>query len=178
MDVGGPVGTGDELHQEGRLVARATRRVEEDLLRCRSQEGRCRPVDHFWPRDAPEMSVAVLGEQREAEPAEPFEPYRAELGEAGDRGRTEVVFGNRGRHVAGLSLHRFLAHLGEMAGLVDHPALLAAHAERAGLAGVARAQPAIEWHDATRLAPLAEHVTDRGETTPAANPQPSHGRRG
>jgi len=32
--------------------------------------------------------------------------------------------------------------------------------------------------DATRLAPLAEHVADRGETTPAANPQPSHGRRG
>ena len=52
-----------------------------------------------------------------------------------DRRGREPPLGNGTGHVAGLRLHRLLADLREVAGLVHHPALLAAHAERARLAG-------------------------------------------
>src|SRR5207245_4528549 len=86
----------------------------------------------------------------------------------------EVPPRDRRGHVARLRLHRLLAHLGETARLVRHPALLPAHAERARLAGVARAEPAVEAEETARLAALAQHVGNGREAAARSDPRTRH----
>ena len=104
------------------------------------------------------MRVAGAGEQRKSETAESLELARPELLETRERRRPEEVLGDRPGHVARLRLHGFLADLGKVTGLVGHATLLAAHADRARLAGIARAEPTVEADDASRLAALPEDV--------------------
>src|SRR5205823_14627819 len=100
---------------------------------------------------------------------------RAEPRYVGEVCLAEVPRRERRDHVTRLRLRRVLAHLGEVSRLVHHPALLPAHAERARLAGVARAEPAVEAEEAARLAALAQHVGDGGEAAPRSDPRTRHG---
>ena len=174
VDVGRSPGARHHLHEERRLVARPSGGVEERLRgRCRA-EARRRAVERLAPRDAPEMRVAGAGEQRKPETAETLELARPELLEAHERRRPEDLFGDRPGHVARLRLHGFLADLGEVTGLVGHAALLPAHADPARLAGVARAEAAVETDDAARLAPLPEDVEEGGEAASRADARVRH----
>ena len=121
------------------------------------------------------MRVAGAGEQRKPETAETLELARPELLEAHERRRPEDLFGDRPGHVARLRLHGLLADLGEVTRLVGHAALLPAHADRARLAGVARAEAAVETDDAPRLAPLPEDVKEGGEAASRADARARHG---
>ena len=64
-------------------------------------------------------------------------------------------------HVGDHRLHRLLADLGELPCLVDHAPLLAAHAQRAGLAGVASSHRLPELEQAARLPRLPPCVPNR-----------------
>src|SRR5262249_62246799 len=79
-----------------------------------------------------------------------------------------------GPHAATLGLHGFLAALREVPRLVHHPAALAAHAERARLAGVPRAEPAVERDEAAGLAALAEYVAYGREAAAGADARGRH----
>ena len=61
---------------------------------------------------------------------------------------------------AAIACSDLLADLGEVARLVDHAAALAAHAERAGLAGVLRAHRLPQLQNAAGLAGFAPGVQD------------------
>src|SRR5262249_24830454 len=95
---------------------------------------------------------------------------RPQVGDAvlGEEGRREPLL-----HVGDHGLQRLLAHLGPVAGLVPHAALLAAHAEGARLAGVLAAHGGPEAAPAD-AAGHAEGVEDGGET--AAGAEGFHGR--
>jgi hypothetical protein len=175
VDVPGAVGAGRELEEVGRLVARAAGYVEERLVRVAVAERRAGPVQRLVPADAAEVRVALLRDHREGEPPERLRLERRELLHRGDRRVAEPVLGDRPPHVGGLRLDRLLADLRPASGLVDHPALLPAHAERAGLAGVPGPEPAIELPHPARLAPLPEHVGERGQPTGGLDPGFRHG---
>ena len=174
VDVRRAPGTRHHLHQERRLVARPSRRVEERLLRPRLAEPGRRPVERLAPRHPPEVRVTRAGDDRKDETAEAFELARAEPLEARERCRPEEVLRDRAGHIAGLRLHGLLADLGEVADLVPHAAELPAHPEPARLARVARTQPAVEAEEAARLAPLAEDVGQRGQAAARADTRASH----
>ena len=106
------------------------------------------------------MGLARAGIDWIDKPAAGFELARRERAELGDRVAGKELRRDPVLHVRGHGLQRLLADFGKVPGLVDHPAHLAAHAERAGLARVPAAHRAPQRHPPDPLRRL-ERVADR-----------------
>jgi hypothetical protein len=61
-------------------------------------------------------------------------------------------------------LNGLLAHLGKVAGFIDHAAALATHSERARLARILGSQPAVE-REGSDIAALGKNVLHRSKAT-------------
>ena len=129
VDVRAAVCPREQLQQERGLVARAARAVEERLVRRRvgaapravRSSASSQPMRRKWVS----RSSAMIGNASRPSRSSSARGHEAQLG---DRRAREVVLGDHAAHVAGLRLHRLLAELGEVARLVDHAAVLPAHA--------------------------------------------------
>ena len=111
--------------------------------------------------------VSRSGIHRLHEPAHVFEVARRELPQG-----VEVVGGEEfGResalHIGGHRLHRLLADFGELPGLVGHSAMLPAHAQRTGLAGIFGSHRPQKLDDPAGLSGGAQRIPDR-RPAPAA----------
>ena len=165
VDVVGAPEAGDHLQQEARFVARTTREVEEGPIGLRTTERGTDAIHRVGPLDRAVPIVERTGIQRRGDPTGRLELARGE--------RTQLLVGvlleeprlDPARHVRDHRLQRLLADLGEVARLVDHAAGLAAHAERAGLAGVVRPHRLPELEDAAGLPALLQRVPDGGESS-------------
>src|SRR5262245_34959082 len=104
------------------------------------------------------MGFPLLPGDGERETTRVLEPHGREALELLERVLPEERLRDRRLQVARLGLDRLLADLREAPLLVDHAALLPAHSERAGLAGVARAQAPVEPPQAAGLSSLAKGV--------------------
>jgi hypothetical protein len=172
VDVVGAVEPGEELQQEAGLIARPAAEIEERLLGPRAPQPAGDAGECVVPGDRPVVLRALLEDDRLDEPARVFELVRREgpqlrHGIGLEEGRLHGAL-----HVGDHRLERLLAHLGEVAGLVDHAAGLAAHAERAGLAGVLRTHRPPERQEAARLSGLLPGV-EHGPPA-AASPDSAH----
>ena len=176
----------EELQQEARLVARSATEVEEALLGLRRPQLPGDSLHRVGPVDRPVVLRALLENHRLDEPAGVLHLIGREHPQLGQRVGLEEGRLHRPLHVGDHRLERLLADLGEVAGLIDHAAGLAAHADRAGLAGVFRPHRLPEGPHASRLAGLLEgvehrppaaacldsaHGTLRGDTIPVIQPK-------
>ncbi len=113
------------------------------------------------------MRVAWAGKKRLGEPAAPFQLTRRKTAQLGDAEALEKLGPQPLLHVGDHGLQRFLADFRPMAGLIAHAAGLAAHAQGAGLASIARPQrlPKLKHADAPGH---PQGVFDCGPSTAAA----------
>ena len=153
----------EELEQEASLVARAAAEVPERFVRVGPQELRGDPLHRVGPGDRLVVLRALLEHHRLHEPARVLHLVGSEGLQLRDRVGLEECRLHRPLHVGDHRLERLLADLGEVAGLVDHPAGLPTHAERAGLAGVLRTHGLPEFPEAARFAGFLERVHDRAK---------------
>jgi hypothetical protein len=171
VDVIGAVEPREQLEQEAGLVARAAAEVEKRLFRRGPPQLRGDPLHRVGPLDRAVVLRALLEDHRLHEPPGVLQLTRREGPQLRDRIRFEEGRLHGPLHVGHHRLERLLADLGKVARLVHHPARLAAHAKRAGLAGVLRAHRLPEFPEAARLARLLERVHDRAK--PAAGGHPA-----
>ena len=169
VHVVGAVDAGQDLEEEAGFVGGATTDVEEDLLGwCLLQLGGD-TFDGLLPTDAPIAGVQGTGVEGPGEPARRLELPGTHPGEAAEIVVFEEVVRYGSCHVGGHGLDGLLAHFGEVAGLVDHPAELAAHPQGAGLAGVAGPQRPVHGNHTSRLAGLGEGIPNGGEAPSCAD---------
>ena len=150
----------EELQQEAGLVRRAAAGVEEAAARPLACNRRRGAIERLVPAHDAVVGRARGRVERIDEPAAGLELARRQRAQLGDRVAREEVRRDAGLHVRHHRLQRLLADFREVAGLVDHAAHLAAHAERARLARVAAAHGAPQRQPAG-LVGHPQRVTDR-----------------
>ena len=161
VDVIGAVKSGEQLQEKGGLVGRAAAGVEESLVgRCRLDSS-CDEIEGFVPVDDAIVGVVGTGVERMDDSARGLELARRKRAKFLETVAPEEFAAKAVLHVGGHGLEGFLADFGPVTGLVAHAALLTAHAERAGLAGVLRSHGAPEPGPADAIGDL-ECVLDRG----------------
>ena len=159
VDVVGPEHPRQELQQESRFVRRAAAGVKE---RAPGRGGLQRSDDaaeRLVPCDDAVVRLSRAGVDRIDEPAARFQLTRRKGSELGNGVTRKELRRNAVLHVGGHRLQRLLADFGKMPRFVDHPALLAAHAERARLARVPASHRAPQRHPAHAIRRL-ERVAD------------------
>ena len=160
VDVVRAVQPGEELQQEAGLVAAAAAEVPEGFVGRRRAELVDDSLERFVPRDRRVAARLARVAHRLDEPAAGFQLARRKLLQLARRIALPEVAADGALHVGDHRLQALLADLGKMAQLVDHAAALAAHAQRARLAGVLRAHGPPELEDAAGLAGLPPGVPD------------------
>ena len=158
VDVVRAVEPREELQQEACFVARTATEVEEGLIGLCGPQLSGDPFHGVGPVDRPVVLRTLLEHHRLDEPAGVLHLIGREHPQLGQRVGLEKCRLHGALHVGDHRLERLLADLGEVARLVDHPARLAAHAHRAGLAGVFRPHRLPEGPQPAGFACLLEGV--------------------
>ena len=158
VDVVRAVEPREELQQEAGLVARPAAEIEERLVGLRGSKLRRDPLHRVGPRQGPVVLRALLEHDGLDETARVLHLVGREHPQLGHRVRLEERRFHRALHVGDHRLERLLADFGKVARLVHHAAGLAAHPDRAGLAGVFRPHGLPEGKEAAGLTGLFQRV--------------------
>ena len=151
----------EELQQEAGLVARSAAEIKEALLGLCGPEFLRDPLHCVGPVDRPVVLRPLLEHDRLHETAGVLHLIGREHPQLRHGVGLEERRLHRPLHVGDHCLERLLADLGKVARLIDHAARLAAHADRAGLAGVLRPHRLPEGPQSTGFACLLEGVEHR-----------------
>ena len=164
VDVVRAVKAGEKLQQKTGFVAAAAAEVPERFVRRRGAELRDDSLERFVPGDRRVAAGVARVANRLDEPAAGFELARRKLLQIACGILLPEVAVDGALHVGDHRLQAFFADFRKVAQLVDHAAALAAHAQRAGLAGILAAHGPPELEDAAGLAGLLPGVPNSGPT--------------